>query len=236
MADREKGSRILGRVLPAAVQLWVRSQVDHIESLEVQLKGTDRQVLGGCIPGVFLSAQRAVYKGIHLDSAMVSAEGIQINLGQVLRGRALRLLEAFPVHGEVVVSEAGLNASLDAPYLSVGVESFWQSLTQQPGVAEELAQHYGAVETSSRPVATVARLLTDRLMLTRQNQQLQAGLDVVNGHQLYLKQPTWVTAAGCLPSQSLEGFFWDLGPETQIKTLTLQPGELRCAGQIEITP
>jgi len=230
----EKGSRILGRVLPAAVRLWLRSQVDQIEQLDLQLQGTDRQVLGGRIPGISLSAQDAIYKGIYLDRVIVSATGICINLGQVVRGKPLRLLQAFPVAGEVRLSQDSLNASLSGPFLAEGVESFWHTLLSRPAVAAEIERHYGV--SALEPTQTVAQLADNQITLTAGARQLQTGLTLAEGRWLCLEHPSWLIETGPAPSQALQGFRWDLGQETQIQTLSLQPGQLVCAGQVDVKP
>ena len=216
------------------MRLWVRSQVDHIEHLDLTLQGTDRQVLGGQIPGVSLTAANAVYRGIHLDSAAVSARDILINLGQVVRGKPLRLLQSFSVYGEVMLSQDSLNASLSAPYLAEGVENFWQTLLSQPPVAAEIEQHYGPAALQPAPTST--SIQSGRLTLMAGARQLRAGLVLHEGHWLGLEQPCWVTPAGDFASQALQGFCWDLGPETQMETLSLQPGRLLCVGQLEVRP
>ncbi|MEL7501487.1 MAG: DUF2993 domain-containing protein [Cyanobacteria bacterium J06554_6] len=232
----EQGSRILGRVLPAAVRLWLRSQLDQIENLTLNLQGSDRQVLSGCIPGVSLAAEQSVYKGIHLSKVNVAAEDISINLGQVLRGKPLRLVKAFPVRGAVEISEDGLNASLAATLLSEGIERFWQSLLQRPEVAAEVEDYYGTAALQSHAPLTQARLTAPFLTLINGDKQLRAGLTVKQGRHLVLNQPTWLVSAQDRPSHALKGFAWDLGSEAQIHQLTIVSKRLLCAGQIEVRP
>jgi len=43
-SDKKEG-RIIGRVLPGAVKLWLRTQVEQIDSLVIDLSGRDRQLL-----------------------------------------------------------------------------------------------------------------------------------------------------------------------------------------------
>ena len=117
MSGEEKGSRIIGRILPAAVRLWLRSQVEQVEHLSVVLEGRDRDIISGYLPGVSVSAMRTIYRGIHIGELRLSAQDIRINVGQVVRGKPLRLMQIFPVIGEVALSAADLNASLGSALL-----------------------------------------------------------------------------------------------------------------------
>ncbi|NJL44881.1 MAG: DUF2993 domain-containing protein [Leptolyngbyaceae cyanobacterium SM2_3_12] len=95
------GSRLISRLLPPAIRLWLQTQLDHIEGLNFQINGKDRQILSGYVPQVMISAQQAVYRGLHVSQVEVAATEIQVNLGQVVRGKSLRLLQPFPVQGRV---------------------------------------------------------------------------------------------------------------------------------------
>jgi hypothetical protein len=47
-------SEIISKVLPTAVRLFLRTQVEQIEDLEIQLQGHDRQILRRLHPwGIF---------------------------------------------------------------------------------------------------------------------------------------------------------------------------------------
>ncbi len=60
--------------MPPAVRLFLRTQVEQIEDLEMQLQGHDRQILRGYIPGVFLAVGKAIYQGLHLGKAQLRGE------------------------------------------------------------------------------------------------------------------------------------------------------------------
>ncbi|MEO0457910.1 MAG: DUF2993 domain-containing protein [Cyanobacteria bacterium P01_A01_bin.114] len=137
-----KGSRLIGKVLPMAVRLWLNTQVEHIEGLVFQLDGTDRQILSGHIPGVALAAKQAIYQGIYLSQIRLSAQEVRINLGQVIRGKPLQLLRSFLLSGEVKLTEADLNASLKSELLSEGMCTFWQTLLAMSAVDQELSEFY----------------------------------------------------------------------------------------------
>lgn len=127
-ASRPKGLRLISRLLPPALRMWLHSQVEQVETLDFRIEGRDRDLLSGYIPQVRVTARQVVYQGFYLSAADLKAETIRINLGQVLRGKPLKLLAAFPVKAQIMLSEADLNASLVAPILQVGLADFLDQL------------------------------------------------------------------------------------------------------------
>ncbi|MGB5915818.1 MAG: DUF2993 domain-containing protein [Phormidesmis sp.] len=271
--SKKGGSRIIGRLLPPAVSFWLRSQVDQVASLTIDLTGRDLQILTGYLPGAAVSASHAVYKGIHLSQAQLSAVGIQINVGEVIRGKPLRLLQPFPVLGSVVLSAEDLEASLISPLLMAGLLSFWRSLMQIPDVAEAVKARYGLLPTASDMVLArpQIRLGIQCLCLSfypsRLGEEapepviLGTKLSIVDKHFLQLSSPTWLpslegfsaTALGSLEDslkadlpdglleggsviEVLDGFRWNLGADTRLSELTIEPSRLLCRGQLSVRP
>ena len=255
MSGKEKGSRIIGRILPAAVQLWLRSQVEQVENLSVVLEGRDRDIVSGYLPSVSVSAVRAIYKGIHIGELRLSAQDIRINIGQVVRGKPLRLMKVFPVMGEVALTAADLNASLGSALLEGGLRDFWRSLVQTPALEAEIEARYGSL-----PLHSDVRLHNAQICLSDQCLGLSfypqadgqtasrpvilaTGLTVTEGNQLQLESPRWLKALADVadvtagePIAALQSFQWNLGSDTQLSQLTLQPGQLLCSGQITVNP
>ncbi|MGB3300347.1 MAG: DUF2993 domain-containing protein [Phormidesmis sp.] len=251
----EKGSRIIGRVLPAAVRLWLRSQVEQVEDLSVALEGRDRDIISGYLPGVSVSAMRAVYKGIHIGELQLSAQDIRINVGQVVRGHPLRLMKVFPVIGKVALTAADLNASLNSTLLGEGLRDFWRSLAQTPALRTEIENRYGPLPLRSdvilhNPQICLGRQCLGLSFYPQADGQtalhpvvLATELGVTQGNQLQLTAPRWLktltdvenSSAG-EPIAALQGFQWNLGPDTQLSQLVLKPERLLCSGQIMVNP
>ena len=249
------GSRIIGRVLPTAVRLWLRSQLEDVGDLNIQLDGRDREIISGRLPKVAVTAKKAVYQGIHLGAVNLSAEDIRINIGQVVRGKPLRLLQAFPVLGEVTLSARDLSASMESPLLLEGLTEFWRGLARSPQLAEEIRDRYGPL--SLDPEVTLhnaAVALADQCLgmsfYPRSRSEtmktpvaIAANLSVVSGHLLQISAARWLTQLSELSDpaqgtviQSLEGFQWDLGEDTQISQLAIYPKQLQCMGQLQVNP
>lgn len=254
-AIKAGGSRIIGRLLPAAIKVWLRSQVERVEQLSIDLAGRDRQIISGYLPSVSVSAEQVIYQGIHITQVQLSAKDIRMNIGQVVRGKPLRLLKAFPVQGLALLSSDDLNESLGSPMLAGGLDSFWRSLIHRPDIAESVRARYGSLPLQidvmlSRPKI---RLSEGCLCLSfypatpietaEQPVILGAALSIVSGHILQLNNARWLDQLDKLeqetagvPVEALEGFQWDLGQDTELSQLELQASQLLCSGKIMVLP
>ncbi|MEM9817677.1 MAG: DUF2993 domain-containing protein [Cyanobacteria bacterium P01_D01_bin.6] len=251
--ESQKG-RIIGRVLPGAVRLWLQTQVEQVDLLTVDLLGRDRQLISGYISGVTLSAEKVVYKGLALSQVQLAAEDIRINLGQVIRGKPLRLMKRFPVKGQVLLSNADVMASMASPLLVKGLTDFWRSLVQLPDFARAVEERYGV--RSLQPDVQLHRPLIklgagylvlsfypqNRGQVDEQPIILGTELVVVSDHFLALTSPCWSDDVAIAdisqgkPIKALSDFRLDLGSDTQITQLDLQPTQLVCTGQIMVNP
>lgn len=247
--------QIIGRVLPTAVRLWLQTQVEQVDSLVIDLEGRDRQLISGYIPGVGILAENVIYKGIKLSRAQLNAEDIQINLGQVVRGKPLRLMQRFPVKGQVVLSGADIATSASSPLLTEGLSEFWRSLVQLPEFARAVDARYGG--RSLQPDTRLHRPLIkigdgclafgfypqSQGQIDEQPIVLATELSLVSGQLLELTSPYWLDDIAMLtdikqgePIEALSGFRWDLGADTQLSRLDLQPSRLVCEGQVTVRP
>ena len=137
------------------MRLWIQSQLDHVESLEFTLQGKDRQIVSGYVPEVSLSAAKAVYAGLHLSQVMATATEIRFNLGQMLRGKPLRLLQAFPIEGQVCLYANDLLASLQSRLLAEGLQDVLLRLVKaQPDMFPENSHIRALLTDFSKASAT----------------------------------------------------------------------------------
>jgi len=240
-----KGSRLISRVLPVAVKFWLQTQLDEIGDLTFDIQATDRQVLSGQIPGLALAAQQAIYQGVRLTDISAQASNIEINIGQVLRGKPLRLKQAFPIEGQVILDGDDLAASANALVLADGLLDFWQTLLAKDNVAAEIATHYGpdslALQGMAQYRSNLQTVGTDlALTLLRPDQSdicLQGSIDVDQGHILRLATAQWRLPSGQLvPSAALRGFGWNLGEQTDLQSLVIENNQLICQCRIMVQP
>ena len=240
-------SRLISTVLSPAVRLWLRSQLEHVDDLQLTIEAGDRQILSGCINGVSVSARNAVYRGLHLSQVSLMGEQICTNFAQVLRGKPLRLTKAFPIAGDVLVYEADLNQSLQAPLLAQGVIEFLLTLLRSDSTAPEddLAQQAPQDIQLKEPQVILGdgHVTLAATLVTVSNQPtsviIRTGLRLSDGNQLHLDRPHWLPHAKArqgMPLRDLDGFAFDLGSDVSLQTLSLEPGQIRCRGQIMVTP
>lgn len=236
---QSKKSRIISTVLSPALQLWLRSQVEQVESLQFKIMGGDRQILSGQIPMVSIAARGAVYQGLQLSQLQLEGSCIRVNLGQVIKGKPLRLLEPFPVLGQLLLLERDLQASLQAPLLSKALtdllatflksdemSNFRDSLNNQPvtwqnvDIEEEKLSLFGTFTDALNQTIPVVIL---------------AGLQLTTPQVLRLN-PLQIQLSSTSVPFNLDGLEIDLGEQVDLHELALTPGQLRCRGRLIVLP
>lgn len=225
---------LIPRVLQPALRWWLASQLEQATELAIEIQGGDRQILRGYLPHVRVAAAKANYRGIQLRHAVVQAEQIQINLGQVLRGKPLKLLAAVPVHGELVLSQEDLNASLGAPLLQSGLRELLKLLDQQGlGKAGINLQEWQLLHTQGELGAGYLHLVFS--MVNAPGEQidwhLRIRLRLQDERTLCLENVHWQGEPNTHPTVAI-----DLGDGVAIQELRLEAGSLRVRGMICIYP
>jgi|SRR5919199_3044165 hypothetical protein len=239
IALKSKKSRIISKVLSPALQLWLRSQVEQVESLQFKIIGGDRQILSGHIPMVSVAASHAVYQGLHLSQLQLEGTSIRVNLGQVIKGQPLRLLEPIPVVGQILLKTSDLQASLQAPMLSNAVAEFLSTLLKSHGItnsADDLKDrqiNWHQVDIAEGQL-TLFGTVTDALCQTRPV-VIRAGLQLATPQVLRLN-PLQIQLSATSPPLNLDGFQVDLGSEVNLQELALTPGQLMCRGRLTVLP
>ena len=235
-----KRSRIISSVLSPAVRFWLRSQLDQVEDLHLTIEANDRQILSGAIERVTVSTQNATYRGIHLSQARVMAQTIRTNLGQILRGKPLRFLAPFPVTGDVLLSEADLNASLKAPLLATAIADFLMIFLKSAEDVEDgepLQLRDPQIRLQDGQATLTAQLLSKTGNATAV--AIRTGLRSEGGNKLLLDRPLWLPHANArqgLLLKELDGYTFHLGSEVSLTEFTIGAGQIVCQGQVMVTP
>lgn len=211
--------------------------------LDVRVGGGDRQLLGGYVPQVEVAAENAVYQGLYLSQIRLNGTNIRVNLGQVLRGKPLRLLEVVPVVGEVMLTEADLNASLRSPLLATAVSEFLVTLLRSgeadllDAPAESLSFEQMQIQLGEGQLTLSANLIS--VSGTPTGIAIRTGLKVADGHQLQLDSPQWLPHAQAkrgLLLGDLDGWAIDLGEDVRLEALAIEAGRMTCCGRIHVVP
>lgn len=119
-----KNTHLLTTILTPALRLWIHSQLQTLQGLDLQINSTDQQLLKGIIPQIFLQSELAVYQGLHFDQISLTAKDIKINLTQVLQGQPLNFLAPFLLFGSLRLTQNHLQASLPSSLLQSGLQDF----------------------------------------------------------------------------------------------------------------
>lgn len=237
-ALKSKGSRIISTVLSPALRLWLRSQVEQVEDLQFKIVGGDRKILTGHIPTVSVAASRAVYQGLHLSNIQLEGSEIRVNLGQVIKGKPLRLLKPFPVIGQLLLQTSDLQASLGSPLLSNALTEFLETLLQTNGITtlgEDLKERqitWQQIDIDAGQVTIYGTLIdTSGTMPV----VIRAGVQLATAQELRL-HPLQIEIPPIIPSRHLDSFEVDLGSEVDIQELTLTPEQVMCRGRLTVLP
>jgi LmeA-like phospholipid-binding len=222
---------IITKVLTAAIKLWLRTQVSQVSQIEVEIRASDRQILSGSIPWVSIFASHAVYQGLHITRIQLVAENIQINVGQVLKGQPLKLLQVISVFGEMTVEEKDLNNSLSSELLSTALNNV---------LLELLPEHW----LKSQPISWQKIILDNNqiilnALLTPASKpislEVYLGLELLNGSELQLGKVQVMQNEVALVEGNYD-YTLDLGSDVDIQELSLIPGKLVCQGRINVNP
>jgi hypothetical protein len=167
-----------------------------------------------------------------LGSIDLIAENIRINLPQVLKGEALRLIESIAVTAKVKFSETDLQASLISPILSQAItDLFTQILATSPQSA------HWSVEWESVRIDPHTLILQGKLTTDGQTVPIKIamGIALTDGHILDL-DPLKINCAIDLPGSNITRHSIDLGEDVHITELQLVAGEILCQGRIQVNP
>lgn len=226
----------IGWILSRAVQLWLRSQVESVGELQVQIHGGDRQILQGVIPQVSLWGSGAIYQGLHLRTLELQGSGIQINLRDILRGKSLRLQDPVPVVVRLHLREADLNASMRSPLLANAFTPlfFPQLVSALSWESEPTLTWEGATIQSSEETLTLRGTLNAPSQAI-QPFLLQTGLQLGNSSELHFLNPTiqMLSDSTIIP---LETVILPLGSDVTLSELSFTQSGLICHGQLTVVP
>ncbi|WRH64984.1 MAG: DUF2993 domain-containing protein [Planktothrix sp. GU0601_MAG3] len=252
MAFIQTGAKpLIGSLLSTAIGLWLRSQVDQIDHLKLNIEGSNRSLLSGDIPGVSVVAENAIYQGLHITQVQLQGSNIRFNLGQILKGQPLHLLDAFFVTGNLHLNQSDLNQSLQAPMLVQALNEFVLSLltalTHSPSPSSynsQRGQNDSWVQSVQRIQDPQITLETDHLILNAQllfdsgellSFQLKTGLEIANFRELMFVQPQ-VQIYDTDTELHSDNYIIDLGSDIKIQDLILSPELLEIQATLKVNP
>jgi LmeA-like phospholipid-binding len=226
-----KKVRIITKILTSAIKLWLKSQLTQVSHLEVEIKASDRQLLSGCIPGVFISASGAVYQGLHITQIELQAENIQLNVASILKGQPLQLSAIVPVIGKLIVTEEDLNKSLSSPLLLTAINDVLITLLAESSLnSKAIAWRKITLDNQLLILRGIPISDPDGLFLN-----IYLGLELLNGQELQLKQVQVKTDKKVLLERN-SPYIINLGTDVDLQAISLTPEQLICYGRINVNP
>lgn len=136
-------SAIIRSVLTPLIKLWLRSQVEAVANLDVEIAGKDGEILQGFIPSAKIKATGVIYQGLHLSNLALTSSQIHLNTPQVLKRESLKLLAPIQVHLDLQLTPQDLNHCLKASLLTTAMGRNLDNSANIPEVLEQILEQLG---------------------------------------------------------------------------------------------
>ncbi len=227
-------AQFVSAIVNPLVARWIKSEVDSVDNLSVNIKGADNDLLGGRIAQAEVSGDNLVYKDFYLSRVELSGQDIRLTVDEALSGGSLELVEPLPVQAMLRLTDLDLNRSIQAPLI--------QSQLAEANVDIPVGSGGSVAFQLREPQVSIldGRLKIDALLNSDGTDvpvSVTTGLLPQNGSQLLLVNPTWLGEGGVeTPIAGLEDLAIDLGPDVAIGSLQLQAGQLIYNGIVTIQP
>lgn len=231
---------MISKILSVAVKLWLKSQVEKAEKLEVEIASGNRQILGGYLPSVAVASDYVVYQGLNLHQVRLRGSNLRINFSQVIKGEALKLLEPVALKGNVTIEEADLKASLSSPLLVSGLTDLLCQIltTNHIDNPRQKLSYYSLnwYEISLKKEKIIVKGTIQNYHSQKINKiNIYTRLTLANSHTLELF-PLHIEGLSDLFTLKVDRLLMDLGSEVFIEQLSLEPEKLVFVGGLTIMP
>jgi len=230
-AQNVQKTRIITQILTTAIKLWLKTQLNQVSQIEVEIGASDRQLLSGRIPSVLIFATHAIYQGLHVTKIKLQAQNIQINIGAVLKGKPLQLLEIVPVSGELTLEEQDLNNSLSSQLLSTALNDVLVKLLPED------CQKCKSINWEKITLDNNRMIMIGTQFSESESAFLEIGLnlELLNGQELQFRDILiQKNQQILLENNSGETFY--LGSDVNLEEISIIPGKIVCRGGINVKP
>ena len=219
-------SHFLTTILTPALRIWLKSQLDSLTRLQLEIKSSDQQLLQGIIPEVLLTSEFAIYKGLHFDQISLIAEQLQVNINQILKGQSLQLLHPLPISGNIRITETHLNDSLSSSLLQSGLQDFLSSLLK--------TNSFSSLQWEKITLQSNQFLLEGKPPHSPQDSiSIQANVDLTSSQHLLISP---ITVQGfALNQQEITPVEFDLGSQVHLQDIKITQEAIFLEGRITIS-
>lgn len=230
-------SEIISHFLTPAIKFWLRSQLETVEDLSMEIHAGDKQILTGKINQVSLETTKAIYQGINVSKASVNTENIAVNLGGILRGKPLKLLQPIFVNGEVILSENDIQTSLESSLLHQGLIDLVALLLNHQQILDYekiLAQYnfFWHNITLKDDKFILTAILTNSIE-QKFHLTITSNLTLKDDRTL-LFNPIEIIGIPTIENIIINNFEVDLGNDIALEKLTLTSQNLSCIGKLKV--
>jgi len=211
----------------------LRSQVEQVKALQVKIGGKNKQILGGYIPEVLLSCDRAIYQGLHLNQIRLHGSNIAVNLPEVIKKQPLKLIEPILVDITLRLDAADLQASLTSDLLQSGLADLWQMILAAQD-SEELNQ--AVVEWRDIAVVNESLVLLGKYQdLSGESKKLTLTTEInLRDEHILCLAPLNIASDSLLDGELDRQLEIDLGTDVAIANLNIEAGQILCSGKIRV--
>ena len=229
-------SKIITKILTPALKLWLNSQVEKLETLNLSVEGSDYQFLSGYIPEIILDSHQLVYKGLSLEEIKLKARNIRINVGQMLRGQSLKLLKDIKISGEVAISNESLKASISSTMLQDSIKYLLNILLEHKEFTKfsrRISNMTFQLKEINIDCSNITIQVVSLYEEVIESITIKLRPDITSTQTLSLKEVEIRGLSGldtCLDREIL----LDLGPDFCINQLSLNYGKLSCQCELKI--
>lgn len=240
----------IGLVADQVAEGLIRDRVYQADLIDVRIDNTPNfRLVGGRVDRVRF-AGRGIYPvpEIRIDTLDVETDPIDIDL-PALQGGEFALDEPIQAATHIILKTEDVNVFLRSPRVQTLLNTLQFNL---PGASEREKNRYGL----SNPQVTVladnrVRItvdLQDRVEQEEVEALVETGVQIVDGHQLVLLEPTIVIDEQPVPQQLIEAFtegidseltlkqFEDLAVVARVLQFELQPDALDLVVYVRVDP
>jgi hypothetical protein len=227
-------AQIASSLLNPLLAAWIRSEVENVDNLQVQVSGSDQEIFNGVIKQANVSGSNVLYQGYRVTQLALNGQNIRLNVNEAIQGKKqLQLMAPVPVQIDLRLTEADLNQTLQSPSiqsqlatakvkLPIGGQAV-PFLISEPQVKLETGRIHIQAKLATPDGAKVPVTLT-------------TGLQVQDQNQLLLKDPQWVSNGQSIPIPGLNQLEIELGDDVRVNQLDLQQGQILYKGNLTIQP
>ena len=108
----ENHKSILSRVIETGLKIWIREKCNHIKKLDLEIIGSNLELLSGQISKIKVSAAQINFQDLELDKAEIFSHQINILINPIKRN--INLNKEFTVEGTISINSKNIRNILFA--------------------------------------------------------------------------------------------------------------------------